>query len=108
MSHGKTKFIIFKISDDKKEIVLDDVSPEQDYEAFRNKLCDARDDKGNPAPRYAVYDVEYELSGGAGKRYVCYSFTVGSKLTLSRSKIIFISWVPTDTPTFVCSSYYAR
>ncbi|RJE18783.1 hypothetical protein PHISCL_08873, partial [Aspergillus sclerotialis] len=84
MSHGKTKFIIFKISDDKKEIVLDEVSQEQDYEAFRNKLCSARDDKGNPAPRYAVYDVEYELSGGEGKR----------------SKIIFISWVPTDTPTF--------
>ncbi|KAK5709421.1 hypothetical protein LTS12_028088, partial [Elasticomyces elasticus] len=37
---------------------------------------------GNAAPRYAVYDVEYELPG-EGKR----------------SKIIFISWVPTETPT---------
>lgn len=69
MSHGKTKFIIFKVADNKKEIVLDDVSQEQDYEAFRTKLGDSRDDKGNPAPRYAVYDVEYELPG-EGKRYV--------------------------------------
>lgn len=68
MSHGKTKFIIFKVADNKKEIVLDDVSQDQDYEAFRSKLGDARDDKGNPAPRYAVYDVEYELPG-EGKRY---------------------------------------
>lgn len=74
MSHGKTRFIIFKISDNKKEIVLDDVSSEQDYEAFRTKLSSAQDDKGKPAPRYAVYDVEYEIPG-EGKRCVsCLSF----------------------------------
>lgn len=67
MSHGKTKFIIFKISDNKKEIVLDEVSQDHDYEVFRSKLGDARDEKGNSAPRYAVYDVEYELPG-EGKR----------------------------------------
>lgn len=83
MSHGKTKFIIFKISDNKKEVVLDDVSSEQDYEAFRTKLDEARDDKGNPAPRYAVYDVEYELGAGEGKRYV---LIVGS--WIGRSTII--------------------
>lgn len=79
---NKTKFIIFKIADNKKEVVLDEVSQETDYEVFRNRLESARDDKGNAAPRYAVYDVEYELPG-EGKR----------------SKIIFISWVPTETPT---------
>lgn len=79
---NKTKFIIFKIADNKKEVVLDEVSQETDYEVFRNKLDSARDDKGNAAPRYAVYDVEYELPG-EGKR----------------SKIVFISWVPTETPT---------
>ncbi|KAB8258773.1 cofilin [Aspergillus pseudonomiae] len=78
----KPKFIIFKIADNKKEVVVDEVSSEQDYEVFRNKLAAAQDSKGNPAPRYAVYDVEYEL-GSEGKR----------------SKIIFISWVPSDTPT---------
>lgn len=69
MSHGKIKFIIFKISDDKKEIVLDEVSEDQDYEAFRTKLDESRDNKGNPTPRYAVYDVAYEIPG-EGKRYV--------------------------------------
>lgn len=65
---NKIKFIIFKIADNKKEVVIDDVSQETDYEVFRSKLESARDDEGNPAPRYAVYDVEYELPG-EGKRY---------------------------------------
>ncbi|KAE8168265.1 hypothetical protein BDV40DRAFT_95153 [Aspergillus tamarii] len=79
----KPKFIIFKIADDKKSVVVDEISSEQDYEVFRNKLAAAKDSKGNPAPRYAVYDVEYELGANEGKR----------------SKIIFISWVPSETPT---------
>ncbi|OJK01521.1 actin-binding ADF family protein [Aspergillus brunneoviolaceus CBS 621.78] len=79
----KTKFIIFKIADNKKEVVIDESSKDEDYEVFRSKLEAAKDSKGNPAPRYAVYDVEYELGGGEGKR----------------SKIIFISWVPSDAPT---------
>lgn len=69
MSRGKTKFIIFKIADNRKEIVIDEVSQDPDYEVFRSKLENAKDDKGKTAPRYAVYDVEYELGGGEGKRY---------------------------------------
>jgi cofilin len=68
MSRGKTKFIIYKISDDRKSIVVEEVSSDPDYEVFRSKLENARDGQGNPAPRYAVYDVEYELAGGEGKR----------------------------------------
>lgn len=68
MSRGKTKYIIYKISDDRKSIVIDEVSSEPDYEVFRSKLTNARDSQGNPSPRYAVYDVEYELPGGEGKR----------------------------------------
>ncbi|KAJ5246722.1 cofilin [Penicillium chermesinum] len=64
LSHGKIKYIIFKISDDKKTVVVDDFGAESDYEVF-------------------LYDVEYDLGGGEGKR----------------SKIIFISWVPTNVPT---------
>ncbi|OJJ50802.1 hypothetical protein ASPZODRAFT_126748 [Penicilliopsis zonata CBS 506.65] len=81
LSRGKTKYMIFKLSDDKSEIVIDESGGEKDYEVFRNKLCDAKDSKGRPAPRYAVYDVEYELGGGEGKR----------------NKIIFISWVPEES-----------
>ncbi|KMU73920.1 cofilin [Coccidioides immitis RMSCC 3703] len=84
LGRGKTKFIIFKIADNRREIVVEEASKEPDYEIFREKLEGAKDSKGNPAPRYAVYDVEFELEGGEGKR----------------SKIVFISWVPSETPTF--------
>ncbi|KAL2828570.1 hypothetical protein BJY01DRAFT_228400 [Aspergillus pseudoustus] len=80
---AKPKFIIFKIADNKREVVVDEISEETDYEVFRTKLEKSVDAKGNPAPRYAVYDVEYNLGDTEG----------------SRSKIVFISWVPTDTPT---------
>lgn len=70
LGRGKTKFIIFKIADNRREIVVDEISGEPDYEVFREKIENARDSKGNPAPRYAVYDVEFELEGGEGKRYV--------------------------------------
>ncbi|KAJ5635935.1 cofilin [Penicillium longicatenatum] len=83
MSHGKTKYIIFKISDDKKTVVIDSIGKEQDYEVFRTALENCKNDAGKPMPRYAVYDVEYDLGSGEGKR----------------SKIIFISWVPSETPT---------
>ncbi|KAL1954834.1 hypothetical protein VTO42DRAFT_522 [Malbranchea cinnamomea] len=84
LGRGKTKFIIFKIADNRREIVVEEASGDPDYEVFRKKLEDAKDSKGNPAPRYAVYDVEFELEGGEGKR----------------NKIVFISWVPSETPTF--------
>ncbi|KAE8376916.1 cofilin [Aspergillus bertholletiae] len=79
----KSKFIIFKIADNKKEVVVEEVSSEKDYEVFRETLASAKDNNGRPAPRYAVYDVEYSLGDTEG----------------NRSKIIFISWVPSETPT---------
>lgn len=66
-SHGKTKYIIYKIADDKKSVVVDSVGKDQDYEVFRNELADAKDSQGRASPRYAVYDVEYEIAG-EGKR----------------------------------------
>lgn len=63
----KPCYIIYKISDDGQSVVVDETSPDKDYEAFLDKLASATDDKGNPAPRYAAYDVEYDL-GEAGKR----------------------------------------
>ena len=67
---SKAKYIIFKIADNRQEIVIDEVSDEPDYEVFRTKLEEARDSKGNPSPRYAVYDVHFELEGGEGQRFV--------------------------------------
>ena len=87
-----TKWIIFKISDDWKEIVVEETSTDPDYSKFREKLVNAqsKSKRGESAPlgvggRYAVFDVEYEAEGGEGKR----------------SKITFISWVPDDAPQYV-------
>ncbi|WPH00818.1 Hypothetical protein R9X50_00364800 [Acrodontium crateriforme] len=81
-----TKWIIFKISDDWKEIVVEESSTDPDYSKFREKLLNAKskNKKGEEGigGRYAVFDVEYD--GGEGKR----------------SKITFISWVPDDAPQY--------
>lgn len=87
---GKSiKWIIFKISDDWKEIVVEETSTDPDYSKFREKLLNAKskDKKGKEGMggRYGVFDVEYEAEGGEGKR----------------SKITFISWVPDDAPQYV-------
>lgn len=77
-----TKWIIFKISDDWKEIVVEDSSASPDYETFREKLVGAKSKNKNGSesvgPRYAVYDFEYELAAGEGKR----------------NKITFLAWSP--------------
>ncbi|KAK4860726.1 hypothetical protein LT330_004457 [Penicillium expansum] len=57
----RPKFIIYKISDDYKSIVVEETSTEKDWDFFRGKLWDAADKDGNPVPRYAVYDMEYEV-----------------------------------------------
>jgi hypothetical protein len=76
MSRGKTKFVIYKITDDKKRVVVEDVSDDADWEVFRTKLADAKDAAGNPAPRYATYDVQYEIPG-EGQRYAFFPPDVG-------------------------------
>ena len=83
------KWIIYKISDDWKEIVVEETSKEANYNEFRDKLVNAKskDKRGNEGigGRYAVYDVEYELEGGEG----------------SRSKITFITWCPDSAAQYV-------
>lgn len=66
-SSKKPRFIIYKITDDYNAVIVEGSSSEQDYGIFRQKLVSAVDNEGNPAPRYAVYDVEYDL-GLEGKR----------------------------------------
>ncbi|ROT43539.1 cofilin/tropomyosin-type actin-binding protein, partial [Sodiomyces alkalinus F11] len=75
----KYKFIIFKLSDDHKEIVVEEASPDKDWEVFREKLINATT-KSKSGPRYAVYDFEYSLASGEGER----------------NKITFIAWSPDD------------
>jgi cofilin len=81
----KYKYIIFKLSDDDKEIVIEETSTVADWDAFREKLVNAttktRTGTGK-GPRYAVYDFEYNLSSGEG----------------IRNKLTFIAWSPDDAP----------
>ena len=72
LGKGTIKYIIYKLSDDYKEIVVEEKGTDPDYELFRQKLLDARSKnkagKEGKGPRYAVYDFEYELASGEGKR----------------------------------------
>lgn len=65
----QTTYVIYKISDDQKEIVVDETGSETDYDVFREKLLAKKDKTGKCRPSYAVYDVEFELKNGDGKRY---------------------------------------
>ena len=71
---GKSiKYIIFKLSDDYKEIVVEDTSTDDNWENFQERLLNAKSShkgKEGKGPRYAVYDFQYELEGGEGTRYL--------------------------------------
>ncbi|MCJ1426796.1 cofilin [Sticta canariensis] len=81
---GKSiKYIIYRLSDDYKEIVVEHSSSDNDWETFQTKLLNAKAShkgKEGKGPRYAVYDFQYELEGGEG----------------TRNKIVFISWSPDE------------
>ena len=70
---GKSiKYVIYKLSDDYKEIVVEDYSSDQDWENFQNKLLNAKASykgKEGKGPRFAVYDFQWELANGEGTRY---------------------------------------
>ena len=78
----KYKYIIFKLSDDWKEIVIEESSDDSNWENFRQKLLDATSKSKSGAvgkgPRYAVYDFEYNTTDGV------------------RNKLAFIAWSPDD------------
>ncbi|KAH7154994.1 hypothetical protein B0J13DRAFT_544485 [Dactylonectria estremocensis] len=78
------KYIVFKLSDNYKEIEVEHTSQDADWEDFRDKLIKAtsksRSGVVGKGPRYAVYDFEYQLASGDG----------------IRNKIAFIAWSPDD------------
>lgn len=69
------KYVIYRISDDKTEIIVDKKSTDGTYDDFIGELPE------NDC-RYAVYDFEYETASGEGKR----------------SKIVFYIWSPDTAP----------
>jgi len=80
----KIKYIIYKLTDDYKEIVVEEASEDADWDTFREKLVSAKSKtktgKETKGPRYAVYDFSYDLASGEGQR----------------NKITFIAWSPDD------------
>ncbi|KAJ2500469.1 cofilin [Coemansia sp. RSA 1972] len=92
---SKVKFVIYKISDDKKSVIVDSTSnePAKDkdgngvaakddmYEEFLSRLPK---DEG----RFAVYDFDYETEGGR------------------RNKLLFYAWAP-DTAAIKSKMLYA-
>ncbi|KAL6944875.1 cofilin [Hanseniaspora vineae] len=71
----KYKFILYGLNDDKTKIVVKETSTDADYDNFLEKLPE------NDC-LYAIYDLEYEISAGEGKR----------------SKIVFFTWSPDTAP----------
>lgn len=79
----KYKYVIYKLNDNKTEIVVDKTSTDDSYDAFLEEFPE------NDC-KYAVYDFEYEISAGEGKR----------------SKIVFYQWSP-DTASIRAKMVYA-
>ncbi|KAK4688453.1 cofilin, partial [Tremellales sp. Uapishka_1] len=71
----KLTYIVYGLSDDKKNIVVLKTSEDKDYESFVGQLPENE-------CRWAVYDFEYTLPGGEG----------------IRNKLCFMMWVPDDAP----------
>lgn len=69
----KLKYIIYALSDDFTEIVVEKTSEAQSYDAFLEDLPSG-------SCRYAVYDFEYTLEGSEG----------------TRNKLCFITWSPDE------------
>ncbi|ERF74010.1 hypothetical protein EPUS_03825 [Endocarpon pusillum Z07020] len=91
LGNNGIKYIIYKISDDQKEIVVDEISKETDYNVFREKLQNAQEKNGKSRPSYAVYDVAFDLAGGEGHR----------------TKITFITYIDQDNTSVKARMTYA-
>ncbi|KAF9344673.1 cofilin [Mortierella sp. AD094] len=68
---GKIKYVIYKISDDQKSIIVETKAKTATYDQFLTRLP-------TKECRWAVYDFDYKTAEGA------------------RSKIVFYTWSPDD------------
>jgi len=69
-----TKFIVFKLSDDKKQVEIDQTSTDGNWDNF-TKALPANDG------RFAVYDFQWDTKDG------------------QRNKLTFVAWTPETAPT---------
>lgn len=61
----KTKYIIFKVSSDNTEIVVEKTSESTDYDEFLADLPEGE-------CRWAVYDFEFEKEGAGKRNKLCF------------------------------------
>jgi len=80
----EVKYIIYKLSTDLKTIEVEKTGNDSDYDAF---LKDLPEDKC----RYAIYDFDYELPGGEGKRYKICFYTWSPDEASVKEKMIYSS-----------------
>ncbi|RKP29593.1 cofilin [Metschnikowia bicuspidata] len=71
----KHKFIIYSLNSKLTKIVIEQTSSDQSYDKFLEYFPENE-------CKYAVYDFEFEIGGGEGKR----------------SKIVFFLWSPDTAP----------
>ena len=77
------KFIIFKLSSDNKEIIVDQTSESTDWEDFLASLPE-------DTPRWAVYDFTYNGPDGGAKNKIVF-FTWSPDGARVRAKMIYSS-----------------
>ncbi|KAJ9051499.1 cofilin [Entomophthora muscae] len=77
------KYIIYKISADNTEIVVENSSTDADYETFVSALPEAD-------CRYAVYDFEYTTEEGGKRNKICF-FTWAPDNAKIKSKMLYAS-----------------
>ncbi|KAF9927645.1 cofilin [Linnemannia zychae] len=87
----KFRYIIFKLSEDYKQIVVEKTSDDNDYDAFLRDL--PRDDC-----RYATYDFEFEKEG---KRNMILFYNWAPDAAKIKSKMVFASSASTFRKCFV-------
>ena len=70
------KYIVFVLSADNKAIVVEDKVPNDGAKDNKEAYADFLTRLPSDAPRYAVFDFEFEKEDGSGKR----------------NRIVFVNW----------------
>ncbi|KAM9907135.1 hypothetical protein OXX79_001136 [Metschnikowia pulcherrima] len=80
----RSKFIIFALSPEKSPIVVDKTSSDDDSQSFLAELRGYR-------CKCAVYDFEYEIGGGEGKKTEIVHYTWSPNTAPACPKIVYAS-----------------
>lgn len=91
MGKGSLKYIVYKITDDSKKIIVEHKSNEQKWDVFREELINSK-------------SKDRRLKEGQGARFAVYDFVHTTSEGIESQKVGFISWIPDDAGVFVSIS----